>query len=119
MMNPTNSPPLPEPDAPTPIPPLTGRRVEEYAVMGGTDEEIAARFLVEPELIRARFADVLRSGRALHALLLRAAQFNDATRELSTAMLTFLGRNVLGQTNNPNRADEKLEDEQELAVKNG
>lgn len=83
-----------------PPPPLSAKLVEQYAYAGGSDGEIAARFLIDESSLRRRFADVLRAARAVRHLQLRKHQF-DLAREGNTAMLTWLGRNELGQSLNP------------------
>ena len=93
--------PKPEPETASPIPPLNDHWVEKYAVIGGTDDEIADRFLVDVEKIQTQYADVLRSSRALNKLTLRSAQFNAAVKKTNGTLLTWLGRNVLGQSLSP------------------
>jgi hypothetical protein len=93
------------PDGSTPIPNLTARNVEGYAYEGCTDKEIADRFLVDEELIRTQFGEVLRATRGFRAYRLRKAQTKEATDGNSTQLI-WLGRNELGQTTNRNETRE-------------
>ncbi len=84
----------------SPIPPLTPRQVESFAYSGCTDKEIADRFLVDEIFIREQFADVLRATRAARAATIRRGQL-DIAKNGNVSMLTWLGRNELGQSLNP------------------
>ena len=101
-----DAPPHGDPDAASPIPPLTSKMVEQYALVGATDREIADRFLVEEELVRVVFANELRASRGLLHLSIRLAQFNLAIKDHNTTMLNWMGRNYLGQSNNPEKPSE-------------
>jgi hypothetical protein len=98
-----------------PPPPLSAKLVEQYAYAGGSDGEIAARFLIDEGSLRRRFPDVLRAARAVRHLTLRKQQF-DLAREGNATMLTWLGRNELGQSLNPSQRGEA---EPELGEKEG
>lgn len=91
---------MPDPDAATPIPKLCDKHVEQYAYGGGTDAEIAARFLIDEELLRQQFSTVLITSRALRSLHLRTFQF-ELAKKGNGPMLTWLGRNELGQSLTP------------------
>jgi hypothetical protein len=97
-------------DRPTP------QRIEKLATIGCTDDEIADRFLAEPDWIRRTFHEQLRRGRARFHIALRMAQYTLATKDSAAAMLIWLGRNVLGQSNSPTHAGEP---EPELEQKTG
>jgi hypothetical protein len=92
--------PASDSESATPIPPMTARRVEAYAYAGGTDTEIAERFGVDESTIRHEFADVLRVARARRRLALRGLQY-ELAKKLNGPVLMWLGRNELGQSNNP------------------
>src|SRR5437879_3687204 len=79
----------------------TAARVERLAIVGATDDDIADRFLVSVEWIRATYPDHLRRGRAIHRIAIRTAQFNQATKHGIVGMLIWLGRNILGQAIKP------------------
>jgi hypothetical protein len=100
-------PPATDPDAASPVPPITARQVENFAVAGGTDAEIADRFLKDPEFVAREYADVLRVARAQRKLHLRVAQFALA-KKLNSPMLIWLGRNVLWQSNQPTEEGEAM-----------
>ncbi len=100
-----NTEPKFNPDAATEIPPITPRQVEKLAMIGGTDAEIADRFLKDESEIRRDYRDVLRSTRAVHKLSIRQFQF-EAAKKLNATALTWLGRNGLGQSNNPTATGE-------------
>jgi hypothetical protein len=95
-------------DEASPIPPMTPRLVEQYALAGGTDREIADRFLIDEETMRGAYGDVLRSNRALHNLNIRVKQYHAAVKDGNSTMLTWLGRNDLGQSTKPETPGEAL-----------
>ncbi len=82
------------------IPPMTPALVQKYAYFGGTDTEIADCFLVDESLLRSQFADMLRSARGYRRIILRGYQFESA-KKTNASILTWLGRNELGQSLNP------------------
>lgn len=100
-----DSEPKVDPDAAAEIPQITPRLVERFAMIGGTDAEIADRFLKDESEIRREYRDVLRSGRAAHHLAIRHFQF-EAAKKLNATALTWLGRNCLGQSNSPTNPGE-------------
>jgi hypothetical protein len=85
-----------------PPPPLSPRLVEQYALAGCSDNEIADRFLIDPASLRRRFPDVLRAARAVRCVTLRRLQY-DLARDSNSTMLIWLGRNELGQSLNPHQ----------------
>jgi len=99
----------------TAIPELTAALVESFAYAGCTDREIADRFLVDESVIRRDFGPVLTATRALRKFTVRRAQF-DAARDGNATMLTWLGRNELGQSLSP---QQPLEPEPVLEEKVG
>jgi hypothetical protein len=96
-----------DPDAATPLPRLTPNLVEKLANAGATNAELADRFLVEESFIAREFADVLRATRAHRRIMLRGLQ-TDACRKLNASMLTWLGKNELGQSTSPEPPDEAM-----------
>jgi hypothetical protein len=96
-----------DPDAATPPPRLTPNLVEKLANAGATNAEIADRCLVEESFVAREFADVLRATRAHRRMMLRGLQ-TDAARKLNASMLTWLGKNELGQSTSPEPADEPM-----------
>jgi len=94
-------------DAASPIPRLTARRVEQLAFAGASDAEIADRFLVDPSDIATRYREVLRVARALRRISLRGLQY-DAAKKLNASMLTWLGKNELGQSLSPAKPGEAM-----------
>jgi hypothetical protein len=95
-----------DPDGSSPVPRITARLVEKFAFIGGTDTEIADRFMVEEQFLRRRFGGVLRRARAMGKLNIRGLQ-NDLAKK-NPAMAMWLGRNVLGQSNNPGKPDDPM-----------
>lgn len=101
-------------DIPGAVPALCAKLVEKYALGGGTDREIAERFLVDEKQLRDRYGEVLRVARALRQLTLRSHQFSVACKG-NPSMLTWLGRNELGQSLNPNQPGEAEPEMEEKA----
>ncbi len=95
-----------EQDGPTPVPKITARAVEKLAFVGGTDQEIADRFQVDVKFLRQRYRGVLRVARALRKLAIRGYQSDQAKK--SVPMQIWLGRNELGQSQNPTPPEEQL-----------
>jgi hypothetical protein len=96
-----------EGDRGSPVPRITAKLVEQLAYAGATDAEIADRFLVDEATMRQRYRDTLRVARALRRIALRSLQF-DLARKLNVGILTWLGRNELGQTLNPTASDDSM-----------
>jgi hypothetical protein len=95
-------------DEETPIPNLTAKAVVDAAYAGCTDHDIACRHLVTEEHIRERYAVDLEIARGNRAYVLRKAQFITALKG-NGPLLTWLGRNELGQSLNPAPPDDDLE----------
>ena len=87
------------------IPRMTPKLVQQYVLMGGRDQDIADRFLVDIDEFRRQFAPVLRSTRGYRKIHLLSMQFESA-KKLCPTMLIFLGKNELGQSNNPTQPGE-------------
>jgi len=91
-------------------------KVEQLAMVGCTDAEIADKFLLDEDEITLRYALALRRGRAIGAVALRKAQFVSAVNETSSSLLVWLGKNRLGQCNDPGK---KGDGEFEMGIKDG
>lgn len=74
--------------------------VYELAAIGSTDREIAAWFGVDEQTLRYNFKDILAKGREDLKQSLRHAQLKLALSG-NAVMLIWLGKNILGQTDNP------------------
>jgi hypothetical protein len=87
----------PEKFDPVQPPVITPEGVYNYAYLGATDSDIADRFLVDEQWLRDRYPRELRSARGLRRFKLRRLQF-DLACKLNGPILTWLGRNELGQS---------------------
>jgi hypothetical protein len=94
-----------DPDAASTVPRITPILVERLAYAGGTDAEIADRFLMDETSLREQYPDVLRAARAVRQMNLRGLQF-DLARKLNGPMLIWLGRNELNQSLAPTKLGE-------------
>lgn len=74
--------------------------VYELAAIGCTDREIARWFDVDEQTLRNNFSDILEKGREDLKHSLRRAQIKLALSG-NAVMLIWLGKNILGQTDNP------------------
>jgi hypothetical protein len=74
--------------------------VWKLAAMGCTLEEMADWFQVKPDTLKYNFAEYIAKGRAELKRRLRAAQLKVAMGGNAT-MLIWLGKNILGQSDNP------------------
>ena len=68
-----------------------------------TLRRVADRYLVPVELIQSLYSHQLRRGRALHRIGIRQSQWSQLVKQSPVTLLIWLGRNALGQTNNPPR----------------
>lgn len=87
-----------------PVPP---DEVELMARIGCTDREIAEHFGIKDETLRRNFVDFLIKGRSELKQRLRQAQLRVAF-EGNPTMLIFLGKNILGQTDQPVNNDNNM-----------
>tara|TARA_B100000963_G_C22277377_1_gene515584 strand:+ start:319 stop:621 length:303 start_codon:yes stop_codon:yes gene_type:complete len=74
--------------------------VQKLAKYGMTNVEIADFFGCDESLIRKSYSEYLTKGRAEMKLRLRQLQWDSAEKG-SAAMLIFLGKNILGQSDIP------------------
>jgi hypothetical protein len=79
---------------------LTAEQVGKLASIGCTDNEICAVAEISQRTLARRFAAVLRKGREEGKVRLRQLQMK-AAQAGNVAMLIFLGKNILGQRDNP------------------
>jgi hypothetical protein len=96
-----------EADQASTVPMITPKQVEKLAYAGATDAEIADRFLLDESVVANDYRPVLRVARAVRRMQIRGAQFNVATKG-NASMLTWLGRNELGQSLNPASPGERM-----------
>ncbi len=97
------------PDDPTAAARPTPSAIQAYAYHGCTDREIADRFGLAEADVRGQFAAVLSTARGQRAFALRRAQTELATGTTAgggkaagnATLLTWLGRNELGQALSP------------------
>lgn len=78
--------------------------VYKLAEIGCTDREIAEWFMIKEDTLRYNFADYLTKGRAGMKRRLRAVQLSTALSGNAT-LLIWLGKNLLGQSDNPYNTD--------------
>ena len=83
---------------------VTPDDVYKLAAIGSTDREIARWFDVNEETLRYNFKDIIAKGREDLAQSLRHAQLKLALSGNAT-MLIWLGKNLLGQSDNPTDSD--------------
>lgn len=80
--------------------------VEKLAGIGCKDSEIADWFGIKQDTLRYNFADQLTKGREHLKQSLRRAQLSLALGG-NAVMLIWLGKNILGQTDNPLNSEDK------------
>jgi hypothetical protein len=79
---------------------VTPEDVYKLAAIGSNDREIAQWFDINEDTLRYNFADIIAKGREDLRHSLRRAQIKVALSGNPT-MLIWLGRNLLGQSDNP------------------
>lgn len=87
----------------TVVPP---EQVEDLAGLGCTDRDIANFFGVNEDTLRNNFSDNLVKGREDLKVSLRRAQLKLALGG-NAVMLIWLGKNLLGQSDNPTNTEDK------------
>lgn len=80
--------------------------VYELAALGCNDREIAQWFDINEDTLRYNFSDIMAKGREDLKHSLRRAQIKVALSGNPT-MLIWLGRQILGQSENPYNTDDK------------
>jgi hypothetical protein len=78
--------------------------VERLAALSATDREIAEFVGINEDTLRYNFKDQLAKGRAEVKISLRRAQIDLALKG-NAVMLIWLGKNILGQSDNPVNTD--------------
>lgn len=79
--------------------------VYNLAQIGCNDREIAQWFDINEDTLRYNFADIMQKGREHLKHSLRRAQIKVALSGNAT-MLIWLGKNILGQQENPTNSDD-------------
>lgn len=79
--------------------------VWKLAALGCTMEEMAEWFQINRETLKYNFSDYIAKGRAELKRRLRAAQIRVAM-EGNATLLIWLGKNMLGQSDNPANTDD-------------
>ena len=79
--------------------------IYKLAAIGSNDREIARWFDINEDTLRYNFADVMEKGREDLKHSLRRAQIKVALGGNAT-MLIWLGKNILGQSDNPYNSDD-------------
>lgn len=80
--------------------------VYKLASIGSTDREIAQWFDMDDNTLRYNFSDVMEKGRNDLKQSLRMAQIKAALGG-NVTMQIWLGKNLLGQSDNPTNTDDK------------
>ena len=80
--------------------------VYKLAVIGSTDREIAQWFDMDENTLRYNFSDVIKKGREDLKQSLRMAQIKAALGG-NVTMQIWLGKNLLGQSDNPTDTEDK------------
>ena len=93
------------------------QKVFKLAKLQCTHKEIAEFFNVSTDTIARRFADVILKGQEVGKTSLRRAQFKAAIKG-STAMLIWLGKQYLSQTEKVNITNDELMEEKISIVPN-
>ncbi len=86
------------------IPP---EKVQELAEFGCTNTEIAQFYGCDESLIRKSYSEFLTKGRAVGKTNLRKWQYHIAKKG-NVTMLIWLGKQVLGQSENPMVLEDEL-----------
>jgi hypothetical protein len=82
---------------------IDSTQVAKLAALGATHEEIAHFFGVDRSTIERRFCTEIESGRAQQKIKLRRLQWRAAEKG-NVVMLIWLGKNILGQSDEPKDA---------------
>lgn len=84
---------------------VTPEDVYKLAALGSNDREIAQWFDVDENTLRYNFSDIMQKGREDLKHSLRRAQIKVAL-DGNPTMLIWLGKNILGQSENPGNTDD-------------
>jgi hypothetical protein len=80
-------------------------QVKKLASLMCTYDEIGYVLGMSGENVKKRFKKVVEEGQAIGKESLRRAQFKKAVEAGDTRMLIFLGKNYLGQKDDPNSSE--------------
>ena len=83
---------------------IKGEEVQKLSKFGMTNVEIADFFGCDESLIRKSYSEYLTKGRAKGKMRLRQLQWQSAEKG-NTSMLIFLGKQMLGQMDNPEASE--------------
>ena len=83
---------------------IKGEEVQKLSKFGMTNVEIADFFGCDESLIRKSYSEYLTKGRAKGKMRLRQLQWQSAEKG-NTSMLIFLGKQMLGQMDNPESSE--------------
>ena len=86
---------------------IDGKQVEQLASFGCTNKEIASFFGCSADLIEKSYSEFLTKGRDKGKIKLRQLQWRSAEKG-NTSMLIWLGKQLLGQTDQPAFVNEEL-----------
>ncbi len=86
---------------------IDGKQVEQLASFGCTNKEIASFFGCSADLIEKSYSEFLTKGRDKGKIKLRQLQWRSAEKG-NTSMLIWLGKQLLGQTDQPAFSNEEL-----------
>jgi len=75
--------------------------VYKLAAIGCTVNEIAAFFDVHIDTLNRNFASEITKGKEWAKIRLRKAMFTNACENMQPALQIFLGKNILGMSDNP------------------
>lgn len=81
--------------------------VEKLARLWCSYNEIAEWFEIPVETLKYNFSDIIAKGRSETKQALRRAQIKSALSG-NTSMLIWLGKNILGQSDNPGGGNDEL-----------
>ena len=81
-----------------PVKEIDSEQVEKLASLYCTLEEIGNFFGVNKSTISRRFATDIAKGRSRGRISIRRAQFEAAVNNKNSALLIWLGKQILGQT---------------------
>ena len=97
---------------------IDGEQVQKLASFGCTNTEIASFFGCDESLIRKSYSEFITKGRQSGKIRLRQAQFRRAIGNIgqdgkplndgSVPMLIWLGKQILGQTEQPTLTEEDM-----------
>ena len=94
---------------------IDSEKVEQLSSFGCTNTEIASFFNVSERTIRRSYAEYLTKGRDKGKIRLRQMQWKAAEKG-NVTMLIWLGKQVLGQTDQPTMLQDELAEGFDLEI---